>query len=131
MRSVAFLLVGSMLVTACNGCSGVSTIASVDAATGAVEMRLSFSNVALGVGQSAQLAATLLDRAGVTVPGTISWRSSNAAVATVDRTGRIAGMAPGSAVVFASYDTITAQAAVVVNEIVRTVASVSITAPPT
>ncbi len=55
----------------------------------------------LEVGEQAQLSARALDADGQTVDATVEWRASNAAL-SVDATGLVTGVAPGSADVQAS-----------------------------
>jgi uncharacterized protein YjdB len=77
---------------------------------------LSKSAYSLDVGQSIQLAATVQpDNASFP---SLTWKSSNEAVATVDAGGLVKAVAPGTADITASADGITSKACVItVNEV--------------
>ena len=76
---------------------------------------LSPSTAALSVGQTAQLSATLRDASGNTLTGrTITWSSSNTAVATVTQAGAVTGVASGSATITATSEGVSGTAAVTV-----------------
>lgn len=63
------------------------------------------SSVALGVGQSRQLAASPRNHVGAVVAGKSTlWSSSSPAVATVDAAGLVRGVAAGAATISASVD---------------------------
>ena len=56
----------------------------------------------IGVGETAQLVATVRDANGTALKGrTVSWSSSNPGVTTVTSTGRVTGVAAGSATILA------------------------------
>ncbi len=63
------------------------------------------STVALGVGQTRQLAAAPKNRAGAVVAGkSTTWSSSSVAIATVDAAGLVRGVSAGSATITATVD---------------------------
>ena len=82
-----------------------------------VTIAVSPTTLALEVGESAPLAATVSGASGASV----SWSSSNTAIATVDGSGQVTGVAAGSANVTA---TVTGEAGVSAS------AAVSVTEPP-
>jgi hypothetical protein len=63
------------------------------------------SEILMGVGGSDSIAAAVLGPGGTAVSRTVTWRSTNPAVATVSGTGRVAGVAPGATSVIASVGT--------------------------
>ncbi len=64
---------------------------------------------------TAQLAATALDAAGVTLTGrTATWQTSSATVATISETGMLTAVAAGSATITATIEGRNATAAIVV-----------------
>ncbi len=82
------------------GCGGEST--GPDIALVRVEPAVA---LAVGVGDTVRFTARVLDGAGLTVDGaTITWRSGNAAVATVDGQGRAVAVATGTTTVTATSD---------------------------
>jgi uncharacterized protein YjdB len=83
---------------ACGDSSGPSpnAVATVDVTP---------ATVALGVGQTRQLAASPKNRAGAVVAGkSTTWSSSSVAIATVDAAGLVRGVAAGSATITATVD---------------------------
>ncbi len=65
---------------------------------------LSPSSAALDVGETAQLSATPQDQRGGAMDRPVTWTSSNAGVATVSRSGLLAAVGAGNAVITASAD---------------------------
>lgn len=66
-------------------------------------------------GSTVQLAAEVLDRNGVVVAGSVTaWTSSNEAIATVDASGRVAGVGPGTTTIVARSGTVQGEASVTV-----------------
>lgn len=83
----------------------------------------------LTVGQSVQLSAVTKDSSGGTLAGrTVSWTSSNVAVATVSATGLVAAIAPGTVTITAASEGKAATAALTV-EPAAPIASINITLP--
>ncbi len=85
---------------------GKSAVANLLVAPASVaSIQLSESALQLQVGAQAQITATTLDPAGNGLQDRlITWRSSNASVATVDSTGRVTAIGTGSAAVTASSE---------------------------
>ena len=70
------------------------------------------ATVSLGIGATAQLAATPLDSSGTPLSGrTVTWSSANSAVATVSSTGLVKGVAFGSTSVIATVNGVQGSAA--------------------
>src|SRR5256884_254559 len=82
----------------------------------------------VGVGATAQLTATPRDANGAFLAGrSVTWASSNTAVATVNTTGLVTGVAAGQATITATSEGRSGTAALTV---VVTVASVTVTPAP-
>jgi uncharacterized protein YjdB len=115
--------VGTALVVALAGSAADTAEVHVQQVPAAVQ--LDRASIALAVGASYALSATVEDAAGVAIPGaTLTWSSSAAAVATVSDDGVVAGVAPGAAAITARAGDIAAVAEVTVGD--REVASVSL-----
>jgi hypothetical protein len=72
----------------------------------------------LNVGESATLTATVLDRAGnvVDAGGALRWATNNPGVAGAGQTAEVVGLAPGAALVVATYKGGGGAASLVVND---------------
>ncbi len=70
--------------------------------------------MSLTAGQNARLSATPKDEGGNALSRSIIWTSSNPLVATVDSSGKVTAIAPGSATMTASSDGVSAAAFVAV-----------------
>jgi uncharacterized protein YjdB len=94
---------GTANVTATSeGKIGSATVTVVDSVA---TVQVSPSSANLAVGESRQLSATLRSATGATLTGrTISWVSTNAAVATVDANGLVRAIATGSATIRATSE---------------------------
>jgi hypothetical protein len=76
---------------------------------GVVGLEIQFPQLpTLEVGEQAQVSARALDVDGETVSATITWRASNA-VLTVDETGLVTGVGPGSGDVQAAVGSLTSE----------------------
>jgi len=107
-------------------CGGGSTGPSANAVA---TVEVTPATLTLSVGQSRQFAASPKNSAGAVVSGkSASWQSSNSAVASVDATGLVRGVAAGAATITASVDGKTGTATVTV--IALPVFAVAV-APPT
>ncbi len=81
-------------------------------------------------GESVQLLARAATASGATVSGkTFTWQSSNAAVATVDGTGLVRGVAAGSATITAAESASGTSGALAVTVTPPTVSTVMVSAP--
>jgi uncharacterized protein YjdB len=126
--AVTALAPGSAAIVATSeGVSGQATL-TVPPPVWSVGVTLGAST--LVVGQSTAATATPRDVGGAVLSGRVfAWSSSNRDVATVDATGAVTAVAPGTASIIATTEGISGQATLVV---VRPVASVSVTlAQPT
>src|SRR5690349_476329 len=110
MRTLARLCAGTLMLGACKiptgghhgggngggGGGGGSGLASVTVTP---------PNACLPVGQTVQFTATARDSAGAVLPGkTVTWRTSDGTVATVDPSGLATGVAKGSAIISATLN---------------------------
>jgi uncharacterized protein YjdB len=102
--------------------SAAVTVVAVPVATVSVTP----ATASVAVGSTVALSATPQDSAGYALSGrTVSWATSNAAVATVSQTGVVTGVAAGSATITATSEGKSGTAAVTVS--VVPVATVSVT----
>jgi predicted RNA methylase/plastocyanin len=98
------------LLAACGGKDSIAPPVTVASVT------VSPATVTIEVGQTVQLAATTKDGAGNVLTGrTVTWGSSNTAVATVNATGLVSGVAQGSVTITATSEAQSGTAAVTVN----------------
>lgn len=106
---------GQATIVAASGPFSTSVRVTVAAASVAV-VTLSPTSVTLAVDDTAQVNATLTDASGNVLHGrSITWTSTSTAVATVDASGTILGVAPGRATVVATSEGKSASVQVVVN----------------
>ena len=86
---------------------------------------LTIANAVLDEGQSAQVTATVRDSRGNSLTGrTLTWSTSNAAVAVVDTNGRVTGVSAGGVTISArdpANSTVSASITVTVRGVVATV----------
>ena len=95
------------------GTSAVATVTVTARVVAAVVA--SPSTVTMRVGVSAPLQAQTLDAEGIVLTGrTITWSSTNAAVATVNTLGIVTGVSPGAATILVTSEGRTDQVAVTV-----------------
>ena len=97
--------------------AGVALLVSCGGATnpGLVSLTLEPTAFTLVAGETVQLSGTLRDGAGNPVPGaTVAWTTSDATRAQVTSSGRVTGMAAGSATITAASGGDTATAAITV-----------------
>ena len=109
MRTLFLAVTGLFIaVTACS--EGGTSVLPVER-TPVAAVALSIPASALVVGQTAHGTATALDAAGVALPGrVITWRSSNAGIASVDNGGTIAAVGAGNAMISAASEGVTNEA---------------------
>lgn len=119
---------GSATITATSeGKTGTAAVAVTPIPVASVAVTPSEPNVV--VGQSVQLAAVARSAGGQELSGrTVGWSSGAPSIASVSATGAVTGLAPGTAIVFATIDGVIGTATVTVRPV--PVASVAV-APPT
>ena len=101
----------AFVVASTEGKSDTATITVTFVPVAAVTV--SPSSTSVFVGANVQLTATTRDANGNTLTGrSISWASSNTAVATVNTTGRVTGVAAGSATITATSEGINGTSAI-------------------
>ena len=89
------------LLSACGGDGGGGGVAP-DPLDAIQSVTVAPATERVPIGGSLQLSATVRNGRGETVTGALTWTSSNVAVATVDGTGRVVGVAPGAVTITAS-----------------------------
>ena len=95
------------------------------------QVGVSVANASLAVGQTTQATATALDASGNPVSGsTITWSSSNTAVATVSASGLVTAVTSGSAAITASCGTASGSANLTVSGTATPVASITVALNP-
>jgi alpha-tubulin suppressor-like RCC1 family protein len=118
-RYFALLTGAVVLASACSDKADPSTpqpqpqpqpqpVATVVVAPAALELK---------VGDARQIAATPQDAQGRTLQKAVTWRSSDAAIATVDNSGSVRALSGGSAVITAAADGIEGKATVTVTAV--------------
>jgi uncharacterized protein YjdB len=104
------------IIATCEGQSGYADIAVTDVSVASVQVTPASGS--LEVGQTLQLTATPKDASGNPLPGrTVTWSSSNGAVATVDANGRVSGVTAGPATITATSGTKSGSAAITVTQV--------------
>lgn len=104
-----------LVVFICLSVALASCSSSVDAFDEIAEIFLSHTDASLQVGATLQLSAEAQNASGQPVPGlTVTWSSSDQAVASVDSGGLVTATAPGAAMISASVGGQTASAALTV-----------------
>src|SRR6059036_3297003 len=118
---------GSATITAASeGKSGTSTITVTPVPVASVEVTPATASVQAG--QTVQLTATPRDAGGTPLSGrTVTWSSSNTAVATVSNSGLVSGVTPGSATITATSEGKSGTSSVTVTNV--PVATVDVTPP--
>ena len=116
---------GAVISAVYQGATGTDAV-TVQPAT-LVSIAISPSNPAVGKSKSIQLQATgtYSDGTQQDVTATVSWGTSQASIAAVSASGSVMGMTAGSAVISASYQSVTGTDAVTVQP--PTLASLAIT----
>jgi uncharacterized protein YjdB len=103
----------------------ITVTAAAPAPVAAVSVSLAASSITAGT--TTQATATTMDANGNTLTGrTITWSSSNTAVATVSSSGLVMGVAAGSANIIATSEGKTGQAPITIVAATVPVASVSV-----
>src|SRR3989442_2835630 len=119
--------VGSATITATSeGKTGTSAVAVANVPVASVAVTRASATVQAG--QTVQLAATPRDANGNPLSGrAIGWSSSNPAVATVNASGLVTGVAAGAATITATSEGKSGGSAITVNPVAVPVASVAVT----
>ena len=110
---------GSATVTAtCEGHSGSSTVSVTATQAPVASVEVAPASGSVSVGGSLQLTATLKDAAGNELTDrTVTWASSNDAVAKVSASGLVTAMAAGSATIIATSEGQSGTAAITVTQV--------------
>src|SRR5213079_2599712 len=118
---------GSATITATSeGKSGTSTITVTPVPVASVEVTPATASVQAG--QTVQLTATPKDANGAPLSGrTVTWSSSNTAVATLSNGGLVSGVTPGSATITATSEGKSGTSSITVTNV--PVATVDVTPP--
>src|SRR5438094_367048 len=118
---------GSATITAASeGKSGTSTITVTPVPVASVDVTPPSASVQAG--QTVQLTATPKDAGGASLSGrTVTWSSSNTAVATVSNSGLVSGVTPGSATITATSEGKSGTSSISVTNV--PVATVDVTPP--
>src|SRR6266498_1021210 len=126
---VTGLTAGSATITATSeGQSGSAALTVTAAPVPVASVAVSPATATIPAGQTAQLTATPKDASGNTLTGrTVSWASSNTAVATVSTSGLVTGKVAGSATITATSEGQCGASAVTVAAAPVPVASVAVT----
>ena len=97
---------GQARIVATYGFVGGASLIQVQDTSGAAPASVTVTPSAdtLAVGETLQLAATVLDSSGNVLSTSVSWSSSNSAVATVDGTGLVTTSSTGTAEISATAD---------------------------
>src|SRR2546428_699411 len=119
--------VGSATITATSeGKTGTSAVAVANVPVASVGVTPASATVQAG--QTVQLAATPKDANGNPLSGrAIGWSSSNTAVATVNASGLVTGVAAGAATITATSEGKSGGSAITVNPVAVPVVSVAVT----
>ncbi len=105
---------GQVTITATSeGKSGTTSVTVTPAPVASVTIQPPSPDTVF-IGYTAQLTAVTKDSAGATLPGrTIAWHSNNTAVATIDATGLVTGVAASSTTITATSEGKTGSATLV------------------
>jgi hypothetical protein len=105
----------SRIQAAVGGVTGSATLRVIPAPA---SVAVTPGSVEINAGGTAQLTAEVRDRNGTPIPGAaVQWSSSSEAIATVDATGRVTGVGPGTATVTATNGAFQGQASVTVRAV--------------
>lgn len=129
---IALAMIG---IFSCSGsitdANGISSDDLTADASRIASVSVTFGSSSIAVGDTTRATATLLDYQNRPLYRTVTWSSSNSALATVSATGLITGVGPGTAVITASRGYKTGSATITVTAATSTggslpVASVSV-----
>ncbi|VEG94961.1 Bacterial Ig-like domain (group 2) [Aeromonas encheleia] len=115
-----------------NVTSNASTLEVTGATLNAGGLTITVPPMTLSAGLTGQLAAngSYSDGSSVNVTTSVSWTSSDPAVATVDASGLVTGVAPGTATITGTLDGQSATLSVTVTNATLNVGGLTITVPP-
>jgi len=126
--SVATVDVEGLVTAVGEGTATITAQAEGKSDTAAVTVTIPVASVdvtpatgTLNAGQTLQLTATPKDGSGNTLSRSVTWSSSNDAVATVDQTGFVTAVSEGTATITATSEGTSGTAAITVNDQVSTV----------
>lgn len=127
-KSFMLALVPLLIILMLSGCIGTD---EVDAPLVEKRFEISPDRIALLIDNSTVASASYFNEYGVKVEATISWSTEPATIASVDASGKVTGVSPGQAQLFATFAEFidSVRIAVVLNE--NAAASVDISAPKT
>lgn len=97
------------------GVTGQTTVAAVNLAISQIQIIPATVTLAIGTKTKLTALATFADQSVQDVSSQVGWLSSNPAVATVDGTGQVTGVAAGSVTLSASLLGVTATTSITVN----------------
>ena len=121
-------LAGTVTISAVSEGKVGSISLTIGAATPA-SIGVSTPNVAVTLGQTAQLTAQVKDASGNVIPNrVVTWSSASPTIATITVAGQVTGLAAGSATVTATADGLSANAIVTVTSVPA--ATVTVTPGP-
>lgn len=114
MRFTPFVAPLLIVLAACGGSDGGGTTTPVRVVS---RVTVTAPTTTINPGETVQLSAAAFDNAGaqITTPGTFVWSTSSASVASVDQTGKVAGIAAGTAIVTADVSGVKGTLSVRVN----------------
>ncbi len=109
---VTGVVAGTATITAASGTVSASTTVTVVVAN-LVSIAVNPTNASItkGASQSFTATGTLKDGSTVDITNSVTWKSSNGAVATIDNTGRATALAAGTTNITATSGTIISNAA--------------------
>jgi len=123
--------VGTTTITAQNGTiTGTTSITTTDGPPvipGLASIKINPSSSFLGVGQTKQFSAILLDANGMMIPGTVSWTSSDSNIGTISSGGLFNALSVGTATITATNGTITGSASVTVTQNIPVLTTINVT----
>lgn len=114
MRFTPFVASLLVALAACGGSDGGGTTTPVKVVS---RVTVTAANAAINPGETLQLTAAAFDNAGaqITSPGSFVWSTSSTTVASVDQSGKVAGIAAGTAIITADLSGVKGTISVKVN----------------
>jgi uncharacterized protein YjdB len=119
---------GSAIITATAGAAAATAVVTVQQVAASVTLSPASATLA-SIGDTVRLVPVVRDAGGAVVEGaTVTWASSNHAVATVSQTGLVTAAGDGAASITATVGSVSAAAAIAVQQVVASVTIVPATA---